>query len=485
MAGLGETCTHIAAVLFYIEAVARLQGKETCTQRRCECIIPSYLKNAEYLPVKSIDFSSAKKRKRALDATIDTGNKVPTSSPNVCEQQTTSPSDTDLDTFYNDLSSAGTRPAILSFHSSSYIPKRFLSTFPDPLPLLYNSEYMVMEYHELLQACESVEITVTKEMAVQVEKETRSQSNCKLWYKYRAGRITASRMKAVCRTDATNPSQSLVKSICYPESFCFTSRQTAWGCKHEKSARDVYLKTEKQNHINLHVSDSGLVINPLWSIIGASPDGIISCTCCGKGTLEIKCPYCHRGESVTDAAYEDHKFCLQLNSDGSLHLDHTHAYYYQVQTQLFVSDVEYCDFCVCTFKDDETGVHTERIFKDVQFWNGCVIKAQTFFKTCLLPELLGKWYTRPCSDIIDTDPPGPSGVAENSDLQLEQKYCYCGGPDIGRMIACENQDCIIEWFHTDCLMIDTIPRGKWYCPDCRKLPKFKRKRVCTSNNCKS
>ena len=78
--------------------------------------------------------------------------------------------------------------------------------------------------------------------------------------------------------------------------------------------------------------------------MGASPDGIISCTCCGKGTLEIKCPYCHRGESVTDAAYEDHKFCLQLNSDGSLHLDHTHAYYYQVQTQLFVSDVEYCDF---------------------------------------------------------------------------------------------------------------------------------------------
>ena len=100
MAGLGETCTHIAAVVFYIEAVARLQGKETCTQRWCEWIIPSYLKNAEYLPVKSIDFSSVKKRKRALDATIVTGNKVPTSSPNVCEQQTTSPSDTDLDTMH-------------------------------------------------------------------------------------------------------------------------------------------------------------------------------------------------------------------------------------------------------------------------------------------------------------------------------------------------------------------------------------------------
>ena len=54
MAGLGETCTHIAAVLFYLEAMARLQGKQTCTQNKCEWIIPSYLRNVEYLPVKDI-----------------------------------------------------------------------------------------------------------------------------------------------------------------------------------------------------------------------------------------------------------------------------------------------------------------------------------------------------------------------------------------------------------------------------------------------
>ena len=50
-------------------------------------------------------------------------------------------------------------------------------------------------------------------------------------------------------------------------------------------------------------------------------------------------------------------------------------------------------------------------------------------------------------------------MAENPDLHLEQKYCYCGGPDIGRMIACENQDCIIEWFHTDCLMQFHVANG--------------------------
>ena len=291
-------------------------------------------------------------------------------------------------------------------------------------------------------------------------------------------------MKAICHIDATNPSQSLVKSICYPESFCFTSQQTTWGCKHEKSAQDLYLKTQKPKHTNLAVQVSGLVINPLWPFIGASPDGLLSCTCCGGGTLEIKCPFCHRGEDVAVAASKDRKFCLQPSSDGSLRLDRSHAYYYQVQTQLFVSDVEYCDFCVCTFSGDETGVHIERISKDIDLWNDCVIKAQTFFKTCILPELLGKWYTRP-SRAVQRDPQGSSvATAETSDSDsnghqlVDNKYCYCGGPEEGTMIACENEDCAIEWFHTDCLMIDTIPRGKWYCPDCRKLPKFNRKRAC-------
>ena len=142
-------------------------------------------------------------------------------------------------------------------------------------------------------------------MAVAVENETRSQANSKLWFRYRAGRVTASRMKAVCHMDATNPSQS---------------RQTTWGCKHEKSARDKYVKAQKSKHRNLRVQDSGLVINPLWPFIGATPDGILSCTCCGRGMLEIKCPYCHRGEDIVVAS-KDRKFCLQPSSDGSLHLN--------------------------------------------------------------------------------------------------------------------------------------------------------------------
>ena len=66
MAGLGETCTHVAAVLFYLEAAARIQGNQTSTQRKCEWIMPSFQKNVQYLPVKDMDFTSARAKKENL-----------------------------------------------------------------------------------------------------------------------------------------------------------------------------------------------------------------------------------------------------------------------------------------------------------------------------------------------------------------------------------------------------------------------------------
>jgi len=80
-------------------------------------------------------------------------------------------------------------------------------------------------------------------------------------------------------------------------------------------------------------------------------------------------------------------------SDGKLCLDKTHAYYYQIQTQLFVCEVEYTDFCVCTFATDnqdnhsDCGIQIERINKNPEFWNECIGKASHFFITCILPEL--------------------------------------------------------------------------------------------------
>ena len=224
-----------------------------------------------------------------------------------------------------------------------------------------------------------------------------------------------------------------------------------------------------------------------------------------KRSLEVKCPYSHREESVLLAALNDNKFCLKMDN-GELHLSHKHAYYYQVQTQMFVCNVNYCDFCVCTFplEEEESSPHIERITRDDEFWKDCLIKAKMFFTTCLLPELLGNWYTQPVvkssnSDQNTTTSQSNENAANQSNIitasanvitasanvitasanvitasasQHMELYCYCHGPEKGSMIACDNSECKIEWFHNKCLKLKSIPRGKWYSPECRRLPQF-------------
>ncbi len=92
----------------------------------------------------------------------------------------------------------------------------------------------------------------------------------------------------------------------------------------------------------------------MWPFIGASPDGVVFCQCCETGA------YCHRGETIQEAVSHDKNFCLQKTNDRRIALDRSHAYYCQVQTQLFIMNVEYCDFCVCTFTGDKVyGLHVE------------------------------------------------------------------------------------------------------------------------------
>lgn len=52
----------------------------------------------------------------------------------------------------------------------------------------------------------------------------------------------------------------------------------------------------------------------------------------------------------------------------------------------------------------------------------------------------------------------------------ESVYCYCRCPydEVSEMIACDAEGCPIEWFHFECVGIMVPPKGKWYCPECRK-----------------
>lgn len=52
----------------------------------------------------------------------------------------------------------------------------------------------------------------------------------------------------------------------------------------------------------------------------------------------------------------------------------------------------------------------------------------------------------------------------------EPKYCTCQRISFGEMIACESDDCPIEWFHFSCVGLTEAnrPKGAWLCPDCQR-----------------
>ena len=70
-AGLAESCSHIASVLFYLEAWTKINGRLACTQVKCSWILPTYLKQVEYEKAREINFTSARKMKHDLDAKIE------------------------------------------------------------------------------------------------------------------------------------------------------------------------------------------------------------------------------------------------------------------------------------------------------------------------------------------------------------------------------------------------------------------------------
>ena len=142
------------------------------------------------------------------------------------------------------LSMFGSKPAILSLinpYSDMYVPQPLKINYPLVLTELRCDKPVSLNYAELLDKSKQVEISVTEKQAKAVEMATREQSGSKVWFRFRAGRITASKMKPVCATNPDNLAQSLIKAIVYPESNKFKTNATQWGCDHEKTALDMFV----------------------------------------------------------------------------------------------------------------------------------------------------------------------------------------------------------------------------------------------------
>ena len=231
----------------------------------------------------------------------------------------------------------------------------------------------------------------------------------------------------------------------------------------------------KESHPGFTFKDSGLFIDTNNPFLGASPDGIAQCDCCEERVVEIKCPYCFK-EGLPDE--DSTNFCM-VNKEGKWSLKQNHAYFYQVQLQLHVCNLNYADFVLWTKQD----TIVERLDKNSAFIREKTEIVKYFFTNGCLPEIVGKWYSRgPVADSTGVVPiPRVAVTAQSTgndddDDDPGRSWCYCSKPSFGEMIMCDNKQCTIIWFHFDCLELRAAPKGKWYCPSCRLLPKFNRSR---------
>lgn len=125
-----------------------------------------------------------------------------------------------------------------------------------------------------------------------------------------------------------------------------------WGNDHEASARKDYADIKAALCDNFSIESTGLTICSTHSFLGASGDGRVT-DGTGTGVLEIKCPFSVGGTRVTHMQVldivnlGDKSFCLE-NSDGGPRLKRSHKYFAQVQGEMAMMGLPWCDFVVWT-----------------------------------------------------------------------------------------------------------------------------------------
>ena len=218
-----------------------------------------------------------------------------------------------------------------------------------------------------------------------LERSTRGQGVNPNWIKARAVILTASHMGSIVKRQKLEV-DALVKTIMYPGSRPAV-KSLAYGNKMEAKARREYARWHIKKCGKVIVEDRGLIVNSKLPFLGASIDGAVDCEKCGKGIVEIKCPYGDKKDKWRNLTPEEctnsSKFSCHMEN-GLLNLKNEHNYMYQVQGQMAVCGLEWVDFVIWTRK----GMSVQRIHRDLTKWNDVMLpKLIKFYTTGVVAEL--------------------------------------------------------------------------------------------------
>ncbi|KXJ12152.1 hypothetical protein AC249_AIPGENE28621 [Exaiptasia diaphana] len=178
--------------------------------------------------------------------------------------------------------------------------------------------------------------------------KTIQQGNTEFWYSQRTGRITASNFHKICHMKDTTDKTKTIEMLMNYYKMASVPEPLQWGHEKEIAASELYVKKLSRTHKCLHVVESGLVINPKWPYLGASPDRIRKCECHGQVLVECKSMFAKRNLLPKVAAQAN----LEQKNNGFL-LKPSCSWYYQIQGQMAITGIHTCDLVIYTNKVPE------------------------------------------------------------------------------------------------------------------------------------
>ena len=227
---------------------------------------------------------------------------------------------------------------------------------------------------------------ITDRLTPEVQSDIASlQQGTDDWFGQRKGRLTGSKIGTVVRFRMTNKSDnSLVKSVLENSSTStLTCQAINYGNTFEPVARTLYLaEKEKEGHRKLTVTETGLVIDQAIPFIGASPDGIVSCTCCGKSIIEIKCCFSRQNERAMDIA-KSGTYHVLLDDNGKFALKETSPWYDQMMAEMAVTGSDSGDFVLFT----NLGIEFCKVTFSPERWSEITRKCNAVYEKFILPKL--------------------------------------------------------------------------------------------------
>ena len=157
-----------------------------------------------------------------------------------------------------------------------------------------------------------------------------------------------------------------------------------YGKNNEHRAIQLFIKENKKLHRDLAVKETGLHIFKSCVFLGASPDGLMTCSCCSMAkVMEVKCLWTHRNQNPMEAALAKRGY-FELDNAGKLVLRKETKWFYQMQMEMIATQLPTGVLVLYT----DLGVESVLVQFDSKFSEAMTVKLKDFYLAFVVPRLV-------------------------------------------------------------------------------------------------